>query len=65
MNTEIDTQFTRYATCPYCGYEDKDSWELHIDREEEIDDDCAKCGKTYLVSCCFDITYSTQKKDVV
>ena len=61
---DYDTQFTRYAKCPYCGYENQDSWELPFDRDEDIEVDCHKCEKTYIVSRCIDITYSSVKKEV-
>lgn len=58
---DIDTQFTRYATCPYCGYENRDSWELHFNGEEDIETTCFKCEKDYLVSQIVDITYCSAK----
>lgn len=60
---EIETRYTRDATCPYCGYENRDSWELHLDSGHEIEVDCGKCEKTYLVSCDIDITYCSHKKE--
>ena len=32
-----------FAKCPYCGYEDRDSWGLGDDGESE----CGECGKEY------------------
>lgn len=32
-----------FAKCPYCGREDRDSWELGDDGENE----CGSCEKTY------------------
>jgi DNA-directed RNA polymerase subunit RPC12/RpoP len=60
---EIETRYTRDATCPYCGYANHDSWELPFDGEEDIETDCHKCEKTYVVSRSIDITYCSHKKE--
>ena len=53
---ELDTSYTDLITGPWCGYEEKDSWEIS-DGEFE----CGECGKTYEVSHDVSITYSTGK----
>lgn len=61
MNDErLDLWHTDYAKCPYCGFEDYDSWELSRD----IDDcdgvtGCPNCGKEYGVMRNIEITYTT------
>ena len=46
-------------TCPYCGYEDKNSWEF--DYDEETQQDCGRCGKEFNVSREISVTYSTSR----
>jgi DNA-directed RNA polymerase subunit RPC12/RpoP len=36
-----DKDYERNLICPYCGYEDTDSWELSDDDEEH---ECGRCG---------------------
>ena len=48
-------------TCPYCGYVDKDSWEVMASdafMEEEID--CGSCGKTFKCDRDITVTYNTR-----
>ena len=35
--------------CPYCGYEDPESWEYlsGLSEGEVLEVDCAECGKTF------------------
>ena len=59
--TDIDLEFNRNAICPYCSYENLDSWELHMNDGDEENTDCKKCGKEFKVSCTITVTYSTEK----
>jgi transcription elongation factor Elf1 len=62
---EIDTEYTRNITCPYCGKEMSDSWEVNAG-EPEFDNeelDCGRCEKTFIASRDCSITYSTRKKE--
>ncbi len=44
-NEEPEEQnFKDNITCPYCGYENQDSWECTDDEDEEI---CGNCGSTF------------------
>ena len=38
-----DKDYENNLICPYCGYEDKDSWELSDNDEEH---ECGRCGAT-------------------
>lgn len=39
-----DKYYTSNITCPYCGFENQDSWEASEDEEEE---ECSCCGSTF------------------
>ena len=45
--------------CPYCGYEDKDSWEMHDDSGTWY---CKECTEAFDVERIVSVTYSTYKK---
>lgn len=44
--------------CPYCGYEDEDSWEFD---QEEGTTECKNCEKEFNVTRNIEVTYSTSK----
>ena len=54
---EYDCTLTSEAICPFCGYENSDSWEME-DREEV---EC-ECGGTYNVVRDIDVSYSSYPK---
>lgn len=55
--TEIDTDWTDEVTCPYCGDETSDSWEM-----VEGDRTCDECGKDFFMERNETVTYTTRKK---
>jgi len=46
--------------CPYCDYEDNDSWEF---TDEEGEYTCGECGEEFNVSRNIEVTYSTSRID--
>lgn len=60
MNFETD--YTDEITCPYCGYEEGDSWE-YGDLESTGRVSCGSCGKEFWATRNVAITYSTEKVD--
>lgn len=57
----FDCDYTDEIKCPYCGYEDIDSWEM---TEEEQDDfECANCEKVFNVVRHLTIQYSSKPKE--
>lgn len=40
---------TRYVTCPYCGYEDLNSWEIELGDGESQEYDCKKCEWNFCI----------------
>lgn len=53
-------RYNREAKCPYCDYEDGDSWDLHGDDGSTY---CPSCEKQYMYERHTEITYSTAKAD--
>ena len=47
-------------TCPWCGYEDPDSWEF----ESECDDEheCPNCGELFVLERNVNITYTSRRR---
>ena len=58
---EIEHDYTKNLICPYCGYEDKDTWESGVDEGGELID-CQECGKEYFAVQNVLISYSTKKQ---
>ena len=56
----IDHKYTRNIVCPYCGWEDKDSWESGVEEEEEIYD-CGNCEKHFGVRRIVTVEYYSEK----
>ena len=57
----IDCEFTTFAVCPFCGYEDHDSWEIGDGGEGETSVNCGSCDEEFLVSRHISVSYSTCK----
>jgi hypothetical protein len=61
---EIDCEYTTHITCPYCGWFDRDSWEVDFGgMEGETEYDCGECEKEFTVCRQVEITYSSYKKE--
>jgi len=50
-----ETKYKNNITCPLCGYEDKDSWELSKNDSEV---ECGNCGAILGYSRYVEVTYS-------
>lgn len=60
-STELDHMRNSLIKCPYCGYEDPDSWEYSNSvREESIE--CGNCENEFLMIAEPEVFYSTSKK---
>jgi hypothetical protein len=44
---EIETSWTDLVTCPYCGYEDRDSWD-HNFEDGQIEIECEECQREFI-----------------
>jgi len=58
MPKKIEHEYTTQVTCPYCGYEHKDSWEFVEDCDEM---DCYRCEKEFLYIRNITVNFSTEK----
>lgn len=57
----IDHRCTDNIVCPYCGYEDSDSWEEQPGEEDLGLIECGSCDKSFYAQRNITITYFTQK----
>ena len=60
---DLTLSYNSEAKCPYCGFEDYDSWELEINEEWKYVTACHSSGKDYGVMKNIEITYSTWALD--
>lgn len=59
---DLDTLLQDFITCPYCGYQDRDSWE-YADMKGSCDYECSKCEKVFILDePVMTIQYTTVKK---
>jgi transcription elongation factor Elf1 len=56
-----ETRNTSLATCPHCGKEFEDSWELCQKDEDIYEYDCDQCEKPFAVQAHISVTYTTTK----
>lgn len=59
---EIDTEWTENIICPYCWYEDINSWEYDLS-EKYSNIECWNCEKEFLASIELKITYFSKIKE--
>jgi len=57
-NNKMEHNNERNITCPYCGWEDEDSWEFG---EDEGTATCGSCEKEFNVTREIEVTYSTSR----
>lgn len=55
--SEIDHEGTYETVCPYCGYVNRDSWELDDNGEQW----CGGCEREFRYERHVDVTYSTKR----
>lgn len=48
--------------CPWCGYEDQDSWELEHECESETD--CGNCGNPIIYNAEISVTWNSYKGEI-
>jgi len=58
----LDTMLQDFITCPYCGYQDADSWEW-ADMRGSSDYECPKCENIFILDePVMTIQYTTVQK---
>jgi len=57
----IDHKYTNNIICPYCGYEDFNSWEVESGDEDLGLLECSNCEKSFYAQRHIIIEYSTEK----
>lgn len=56
---DIDHEYTSQIVCPYCGYQDRDSWEHDDNDGEEIE--CLLCERSFTLEVHTVVTYTTKR----
>lgn len=58
---EIETFQEKKITCPYCGWEDMDSWECGLNDDGDSDVfECVDCEKKFNATMEIEVTYSSR-----
>jgi hypothetical protein len=50
-----------FITCPYCGWENHDTWECGMDDGDVEEVECGHCEKTFKVSCSVSRTFQSTR----
>lgn len=59
------TEFCEEVECVYCGHIHTDSWCFFDDEHQnEIEAECSKCGRVFVLERDFEVTYQTRTKAV-
>jgi len=61
---ELALSHSPHPVCPYCGAQDYDWWEWS-DKTAEQENDCGKCGETYIAQgevVCYWTTWKPKKE---
>jgi hypothetical protein len=65
----VKYNYENYATCPYCGEIDRDSWEIDFGpaliHEGKAENTCGSCNKNYIVERHCSVTYSSEEVIVI
>jgi len=56
----MEHDFEQNIKCPYCDYEDTDSWEFGTDSGKNT---CGSCGEEFNVQVNVEVTYTTTRID--
>lgn len=57
---EYDCNSNGEAVCPYCGYKCELIGEDYGDQDEELEMECFDCGKTFIYTTDYSVTFSTE-----
>lgn len=61
----INTNSTEKPTCPHCGHQERDAWEIDFGPgiEGDTEHTCHSCGEEYHLERWATIYYSSAKKE--
>jgi hypothetical protein len=61
MSEPFDTSFADAPTCPYCGYRERDAWEINFGcgMEGTAEVDCEMCERPYSVERTCTVFYTS------
>ena len=57
---ENEQSYRDYITCPWCGYEDPDSWEFGAEYDEEYEGPSG--GKPFVLEKLVEVTYTSKRR---
>lgn len=60
LKWENEQSHKEEITCPWCGYEDSDSWEFGGEYDDEYE--CPECGKKFILEVYTEITYTSKRR---
>lgn len=52
-----------FPICPYCGYVDRNAWEVDFGTDDLAEIDCGSCEKTYTCVRHLSVSYTTKAID--
>jgi transcription elongation factor Elf1 len=58
---EYNHEHTRNIVCPYCGHENRDSWEVMSGEEDLGIIECGMCEEEFVAWRIVTVEYSTKK----
>lgn len=57
----VETVRADLITCPFCGYQDKESWKAFDLNEEDKETECSECGKPFHVTRNVSVDYTSRE----
>lgn len=61
IEPRFDTYRTDFIVCPYCGHEQRDSWEWFSERNTDAEGACQACDKIFEVTQDYEVNYTSRK----
>lgn len=58
---EYKYRHTNKITCPYCGYDNFDEWDMDLNTDDINDVDCPSCEKEFYITIWTPLYYSSVK----
>jgi len=61
--TKVKETFEDNPTCPYCGHEEEDAWELDHDQDSHNLIECGNCEKTFIAAVSITVNWYGRPAD--